>query len=81
TGHIGLNAFLHRFKLSPSPLCPHCPAQESVPHFLFSCPTHRTHRLRLMTRVGTARLSLRNLLSTKAEATSVLAFVRDTGRL
>ncbi|KAJ7302012.1 hypothetical protein DFH08DRAFT_643477, partial [Mycena albidolilacea] len=22
TGHIGLNAYLHRFKLAPSPLCP-----------------------------------------------------------
>lgn len=81
TGHIGLNAYLHRFKLAPSPLCPHCPALESVPHFLLSCPAHRAHRLRLMTRLGTARLSLRSLLSAKSEAAPVLAFVRDTGRL
>ncbi|KAJ7243846.1 hypothetical protein B0H12DRAFT_1022901 [Mycena haematopus] len=94
TGHISLNAFLYRFKLgfrpgpghhyfklAPSPLCPHCPVPESVPHFLLSCPAHHTHRLRLMTRRGTARLTLRSLLSAKNDAAAVLAFVRDTGRL
>ncbi|KAJ6498766.1 hypothetical protein C8R45DRAFT_821259 [Mycena sanguinolenta] len=81
TAHIGLNAFLHRFKLAPSPLCPHCPASESVHHFLLACPAHRAHRLRLITRLGTARLSLRALLSSKADPAPVLAFVRDTGRL
>ncbi|KAF7366527.1 putative RNA-directed DNA polymerase from transposon X-element [Mycena sanguinolenta] len=80
TGHIGLNAYLHRFKLAPSPLCQLCAVPESVPHFLLTCPTHRDARLRLMLRVKTARLSLRTLISTKAEAAPVLAFVRETGR-
>ncbi|KAJ6554261.1 hypothetical protein B0H19DRAFT_874110, partial [Mycena capillaripes] len=30
TGHIGLNTYLHRFRLAPSPLCPHCGVAESV---------------------------------------------------
>ncbi|KAJ7820507.1 hypothetical protein B0H14DRAFT_3876268 [Mycena olivaceomarginata] len=38
TGHIGLNAYLHRYRLAPSPLCPHCGVPESVPHFLLVCP-------------------------------------------
>ncbi|KAF7372264.1 hypothetical protein MVEN_00086000 [Mycena venus] len=81
TGHIGLNAYLHRFHLAPSPLCPHCAAvPESVSHFLLACPAHRTHRLRLIARVGTTRISLRRLLSIKHEPGPVLAFVRDTGR-
>jgi ribonuclease HI len=81
TGHIGLNAYLHRFKLAPSPLCPHCGTPESVPHLLLICPAHRVARLHLMIRVKTARLSLRTLLASKNDAAPVLAFVRATGRL
>ncbi|KAJ6479669.1 hypothetical protein C8R45DRAFT_800021, partial [Mycena sanguinolenta] len=80
TGHIGLNAYLHRFKLAPSPLCQHCAVPESVPHFLLICPAYRPARLRLMLRVKSARLSLRTLISSKSEAAPVLAFVRETGR-
>ncbi|KAJ6481112.1 hypothetical protein C8R45DRAFT_801069, partial [Mycena sanguinolenta] len=47
TGHIGLNAYLHRFKLAPSPLCQHCTVPESVPHFLLICPAYHPARLRL----------------------------------
>jgi hypothetical protein len=31
TGHIGLNAYLYRFKLAPSPLCQRCAVPEAVP--------------------------------------------------
>ncbi|KAK6981398.1 hypothetical protein R3P38DRAFT_3234154 [Favolaschia claudopus] len=81
TGHIGLNAYLFRFHLAPSPLCPHCNMPESVPHLLLACPAYRTGRLRLFTRLGTARVSLRRLLSSKHDPSPVLAFVRDTRRL
>jgi hypothetical protein len=81
TGHIGLNAYLHRFKLAPSPLCPHCGVPESVPHFLLICPAYRVPLLHLMLRVKTARLSLRKLLSSKNDAAPALAFVHATGRL
>ncbi|KAF7372611.1 hypothetical protein MVEN_00124100 [Mycena venus] len=81
TGHIGLNAYLHRFKLALSPLSPHCGVPESVPHFLLICPAHRIARLHLMIRVKTAHLSPCTLLSSKNDAAPVLAFVRTTGRL
>jgi hypothetical protein len=42
TGHIGFNAYLHRFKLVPSPLCSHCNAPESVPHLLLTSDTKTT---------------------------------------
>ncbi|KAJ7361284.1 hypothetical protein DFH08DRAFT_843669 [Mycena albidolilacea] len=58
TGHIGVNAYLHRFKLAPSPLCPYCDVPESVPHFLLGCPTHRVACLHLIICVKPARLSL-----------------------
>ncbi|KAK7002023.1 hypothetical protein R3P38DRAFT_3215776 [Favolaschia claudopus] len=75
TGHIGLNAYLFRFHLAPSPFCPHCNALESVPHLLLSCPAYRAQRLRLFIRLGTARVSLRRLLSSKHDPAPVLAFI------
>jgi hypothetical protein len=82
TGHIGLNAYLHRFKLAPSPLCPHCNVPKSVAHLLLTCPAHRIACLHLILCVKTACLSLHTLLSSKDDATPVLAFVRRaTGRL
>jgi hypothetical protein len=80
TGHIGLNAFLFRFHLAPSPACALCNTPESVPHFLLLCPAYRRQRLDLVRRLGTARLSLKLLLSAKKDAKPVLDFVRDTGR-
>ncbi|KAJ7659009.1 hypothetical protein B0H17DRAFT_842174, partial [Mycena rosella] len=41
TSHIGLNAFLYRFHLAPSPDCPLCLVPKTVPHFLLSCPRFR----------------------------------------
>ncbi|KAJ7128748.1 hypothetical protein C8R43DRAFT_835529, partial [Mycena crocata] len=80
TTHIGLNAFLHRFHLGPSPDCSRCLVPETVSHFLLACPLYRRQRLDLIIRIGTARLSLRRLISTKADPKPVLAFVRATGR-
>ncbi|KAJ6495174.1 hypothetical protein C8R45DRAFT_823974 [Mycena sanguinolenta] len=79
-GHIGLNGYLHPFKLSPSPLCQLCAVPESVPHFFLICQAYRPDRLRLMLRAKTARLSLRTLICSQAEAAPVPAFVRETGR-
>ncbi|KAJ7182754.1 hypothetical protein C8R43DRAFT_818761, partial [Mycena crocata] len=81
TSHVGLNAFLYRFHLAPSPDCPLCLVPETVPHFLLSCPRFRRERLTLIMRLGTARLSLHRLLSAKSDPRPVLSFVRDTGRL
>ncbi|KAJ7150969.1 hypothetical protein C8R43DRAFT_834675, partial [Mycena crocata] len=80
TSHIGLNAYLFRFNLAPSPSCDLCSAPETVPHFLLSCPRYRRQRLDLILRLGTARLSLRLLLSAKSDPKPVLRFVRETGR-
>ncbi|KAJ7314473.1 hypothetical protein DFH08DRAFT_1041707 [Mycena albidolilacea] len=63
TGHIGLNTHLHRLKITLSPNCALCSVPETVPHFLLLCPIYRRQRLKLILRLGTARLFLRRLLS------------------
>jgi ribonuclease HI len=35
--HIGLNVFLYRFHLAPSPDCPLCLVPETVSHYLLTC--------------------------------------------
>ncbi|KAJ7877212.1 hypothetical protein B0H14DRAFT_3436155 [Mycena olivaceomarginata] len=80
TGHIGLNRYLYRFHLAPSPACALCNVPGSVPHFLLICPSNHPHRQRLVRRLGTARLSVKLLLSAKRDTKPVLDFVRDTVR-
>jgi hypothetical protein len=75
-----LNAHLYRLKITLSPNCTLCSVPETVPHFLLLCPIYRRQRLKLILRLGTARLSLRRLLATKSEHKAVLAFARDTER-
>ncbi|KAJ7620789.1 hypothetical protein B0H17DRAFT_898342, partial [Mycena rosella] len=43
-GHIGLNPYLFRFHLAPSPSCARCNVPESVHHFLFQYSSHHAHR-------------------------------------
>ncbi|KAJ7025516.1 hypothetical protein C8F04DRAFT_1269135 [Mycena alexandri] len=81
TGHIGLHAHLHKIQVSPTPNCATCPTPETVNHFLLLCPAYRQQRLKLIIRLGTARLTLRRLLAAKSEHKAVFEFVRDTGRL
>ncbi|KAJ7301422.1 hypothetical protein DFH08DRAFT_630928, partial [Mycena albidolilacea] len=38
TAHIGLNVFLYRFHLAPSPDCPLCWVLKTVSHYLLTCP-------------------------------------------
>ncbi|KAJ6479687.1 hypothetical protein C8R45DRAFT_805059, partial [Mycena sanguinolenta] len=81
TGHIGLNAHLHRFSAVPSSLCSHCAVPETVPHYLLSCQAYRRQRLQLIVRLGTAQLNLKHLLAAKSGHKLVLEYVCDTLRL
>jgi hypothetical protein len=76
--HIGLNAFLYRFHLAPSPDCPLCLVPETVSYYLLACPRFRRQRLHLIMKLGSARLSLRRLLAAKSDHKAVLSFVWDT---
>jgi hypothetical protein len=80
TGHVGLNAYLHRFNLAPSSHCSLCAAPETVTHVLL-CPVFRRQRLELILKLVTTWLSLKLLLGVKADHKSVLSFVRNTNRI
>ncbi|KAK6972148.1 hypothetical protein R3P38DRAFT_3336080 [Favolaschia claudopus] len=66
TGHIGLNAFLHRI-------------HATVSHFLLSCPRFRDARHILRTTLKKP-LSLRLLLGSPAHTSSLLQFIQSTKR-
>ena len=53
SGHCRLNSHLYRIGTKESPNCGHCQTQETVEHFLISCPQYESQRTDLK---GTARL-------------------------
>ncbi|KAF9554023.1 hypothetical protein CPC08DRAFT_607889, partial [Agrocybe pediades] len=42
TGHLPLNDYLYKWKLSPSPTCPACTTNrdETLDHILTECPAY-----------------------------------------
>jgi len=53
TGHVPLQAYLHRFKLSDTPKCPTCGEEpETVTHYLKHCQTYEQQRRRLRRTLG-----------------------------
>ncbi|KAG1765895.1 hypothetical protein EDD22DRAFT_774520, partial [Suillus occidentalis] len=76
TGHILLNKHLHRISKSPSPLCPSCKKQEeSVHHFLLSCPTYARHHTIIKAKIRTRAHSLKDLLNGEKNIKEVLKFI------
>ena len=48
TGHVPLQAYLHRFKLADTPICPSCRTEpESITHYMLYCTTYTAQRRRL----------------------------------
>ena len=67
TGHIPLNAHLHRINRSTSPLCPHCNTTETTQHFIYNCDGN----LDLQTAIEQATMD-----STDPSATSLLKILQ-----
>lgn len=79
TGHIPLNAYLHRRKLRNSPICTTCRTPETVDHFLIIRKRFVAQRAVLRTSIkGPLRPS--NLLGTATNLHMTARFVRDTKR-
>jgi len=56
TGHVPLQAYLHRFKKAESPTCPGCGGEdETVEHYLRRCPMYAAQRRRLRRDIGEER--------------------------
>ena len=82
TGHIPLNKHLHRISKSPTPLCPSCEErEESVHHFLLTCPTYARQRATLQAVLGTRAHNLRDLLNGEESIKEVLKYIARTKRL
>ena len=83
TGHIPLNAVLHRIKRSESPDCPHCKngIRETVLHYLLTCPSYTGARRLLQARLKHDANSIPFLIGTRIGIPHLLRYVSDTKRL
>ena len=83
TGHIPLNAILHRIKRSDTPDCPHCKngIRETIHHFLLTCPHYADARRSLRETLTRDSSSIPFLLSARNGIPHLLRYVNDTNRL
>ena len=82
TGHIALNAHLHRIGKADTPTCLCCRrANETVEHFILHCLAHAIPRRRLQRKVGRDAHNIQKLLSDPHVITHLLDYVTATGRL
>jgi hypothetical protein len=78
TGHIPLQAYLHRFKLAETPTCPSCGTEpETVSHFLLHCITYVAQRRRLRRSLGRDQSLGLEILDDKKRMKSLMAYIKD----
>ena len=83
TGHIPLNAILHRIKRSDTSECPHCKCgiRETIAHYILSCPHYRGARRLLQAKLRRDASSIPFLLGTRTGIPHLLRYVSNTNRL
>ena len=81
TNHVPLQAYLHRFKLADSPICPHCEeAPETVTHFIMFCSNFAGQRRQLRRSLGPhVNLNLSVLRNSK-HLPDLFRFINSTDR-
>ena len=81
TGHAPLQAYLHRFKLVESPMCPSCGEEpETVTHFLIYCESHHEHRRRLRWTLGRDQSLELGILGDVKRIRALMRFIDETER-
>lgn len=82
SGHIGLNAHLHRIGKRDSPRCTRCAAgsRETVEHFLMFCPEFWWARKRLREEAGHKARNISWLLSSSQALPFLFRYIARTGR-
>jgi hypothetical protein len=81
TGHIPLQAYLHRIQVTNSATCLGCKREhETVMHFLMQCPSWAAQRRLLVTEAGPAARSIGKLLNQKAMLPHLFRYIDRTGR-
>ena len=83
TGHIPLNAILHRIRRLDTPDCPHCQhgTRETLFHYFLECPHYAGARRQLHARTGRRSSSIPFLLGSRKGIPHLLRYVDNTNRL
>ena len=81
TGHVPLNAYLHRIRKAEGPCCPASRhSKENVKHYIMDCPSYAHKRWALYKNSKKRNLNLADLLNDKNMAVLVANFIQATGR-
>ena len=81
TNHVPLQAYLHRFKLVDSPICPHCEeAPETVTHYIMFCPKFATQRRQLRSCLGQRTHLDLGILGDSKCLPDLFRFIKSTNR-
>jgi hypothetical protein len=82
SGHIPLNAYLHRFKRAESASCPACGHHnETTQHFLLDCPAYAHERWPLISGKSQKNKEYRNLVGRPKNAIPIIDFIQAMQRL
>jgi ribonuclease HI len=82
SGHIPLNAYLHRFKRAESASCPACGHHnETTQHFLLDCPAYAHERWPLISGKSQKNKEYGNLVGRPKNAIPIIDFIQATQRL
>lgn len=81
TGHAPLNKHLHRIAKSETAICQQCnEGNESVHHFLLTCPAYTRHRNILRQELGTRAHHVKHILNEAECLKSLFKFIAKTRR-
>jgi len=83
TGHIPINAHLHKIQKSNMPYCPQytcIQAMEDIHHLIFTCPKYTQERHQLILRIGRKNFSNPKLLTDKNIIPHTLTYLNKTGQ-
>ncbi|KAG1889092.1 uncharacterized protein F5891DRAFT_900102, partial [Suillus fuscotomentosus] len=82
SGHAPLNKHLHCIAKVPSPKCQQCgEREETVHHFIITCPKYTTQCLALQLELGSQTTLLKNLLNNSKCIKPLLRFIASTHRM
>jgi ribonuclease HI/exonuclease III len=81
SGHVPLNAYLHRFKRKTGAQCPACGAPKETPqHFLLECPAYAYERWKIKPKKGRMELKFADLLANGERTTELAQYIQATKR-
>ncbi|PBK95100.1 hypothetical protein ARMGADRAFT_926053 [Armillaria gallica] len=85
TGHILLNAYLHRFKKANFPFCESCytkgvEVKETVHHFIFECPKHQSIRTDMKKGMRRGATSMWSMMENVTTIKALLKYIGKTWR-